>query len=95
MYSVHDQIHIRAAKTHGELKMEKHIKTLLRHAPYLNNRVTWTRNDWLEEIKPQVNYRENQHINPHFSNTSYNQMQHYNPYFKNYQHQHTEHYAKL
>ena len=49
-----------------------------------------TRNGWLEELKPQFNYRENQQITPHFSNTSYNRMQHYNSYFKNYQHQHTE-----
>ena len=89
--SVHDRIHIGVAKTHTELKMEKkNIKTLPRHAPDLNNRLTMTRNGWLEEIKPQFNYRENQQINPHFSNTSYNQMQHYNPYFMNYQHQHTE-----
>ena len=88
--SVHDRIHIRAAKTHAELKMEKNIKTLLRHSPDLNKTLTMTRNGWLEEIKPQFNYRENQQIYPHFSNTSYNQMQHYNPYFKNYQHQHTE-----
>ena len=39
-------------------KMENNIKTLLRHAPDLNNRLTMTRNGWHEEIKPQFNYRK-------------------------------------